>query len=124
MIAYYSTASGNTERFVKRLGLPCVRVSSTETISVPYVLVTPTYNGEIPSLVRSFLQVEANRSNLYGVVGTGSTNFGADYALAAKKISMELGVPLLHLFELSGLDEDVAAVQSKVEELWSREALI
>jgi protein involved in ribonucleotide reduction len=118
-LVYYSTKSGNTKRFVNRLGLPCATVEdlTREPTDSPFVLITPTYNGQVPAPVIRFLNVPANRERMLGVISGGSTNFGADYARAGQKIAQRCGVPVLYSFELSGLDEDVAAVHQRLTEL-------
>lgn len=124
MIAYYSTASGNTARFVARLGLDAMRVA--EPITRPFVLVTPTYaDGEgrfaVPKPVIRFLNDPANRSLIQGVIAGGNRNFGEFFARAGDVIAMKCGIPLLYRFELSGTEEDVARVRSGLERFWTRQ---
>ena len=51
-LVYYSSASGNTERFMHKLGLPAMRIPVDESAPMPepdapFVLVSPTYaDGE------------------------------------------------------------------------------
>lgn len=117
MIAYYSTASGNTHRFVNRLGLPAVRIPTDYGIAEPFILVTPTYNGRVPEPVQRFL--ETNHTLMLGVVCGGNTNFGTDFGAAGRAIAAKYGVPLLHTFELMGFPEDVEKVKLEVERVWN-----
>lgn len=120
-VVYFSTASGNTRRFAERLGVAAhaICVKSATVMSAPFVLICPTYNGRVPGPVVRFLNNPDNRRWLRGVIGCGSRNFGADFARAAHKISARCGVPLLHVFELAGLPEDVRTVRAGLETQWT-----
>lgn len=124
MIVYFSSVSEFTHRFVQKLGSPSVRIplSGSEaellTVSDPYVLVVPTYGaggkGFVPKQVKRFLSRESNRTLCIGVIGSGNTNFGAEYGLAGPILAEKLGVPLLHTYELAGMQEDVEAVKERI----------
>lgn len=122
-VAFYSTKSGNTRRFVDQLTLHRLPIAigaqnaATSVADEPYVLITPTYNGRVPKPVVDFLNVERNRQHLLGVIGGGNTNFGPEFARAARTISAKCSVPLLHVFELTGLPEDVIAVHNLSQNL-------
>lgn len=116
-IAYWSSGSGNTRRFVERLDLPSVLIpnSGVMLMEAPYVLITPTFaNGEgrgaVPKPVIRFLNQEGNRRLLTGVAGSGNRNFGAFFGIGAKVCAQKCGVPLVHLFELAGDANDVRIV--------------
>ena len=128
-IVYFSSISGNTARFVKKLGRPAVRIPLHATdpalqVSHPYVLVTPTYGehgrGSVPKQVIRFLNDEHNRSLIRGVVAAGNTNFGADFCAAGSIIAAKCDVPHLDRVELFGTPEDVAAVNDRLDALWQR----
>lgn len=111
MIVYFSSASRNTERFVTRLGLPCMTVAGEP--EVPFLLVTPTYadahgNHPVPKPVIQFLN--KHRHLMRGVIGTGNRNFGATFALGGRVVALKCGVPLLHRMELAGMATDDAIV--------------
>lgn len=122
-IVYYSNRSGNTKRFVEKLGYEDIfSVSQLPLASKEYVLFVPTYgggNGEysIPRPVAKFLNVKANRDLLRGVVGFGNTNFGDHYCKAAYMITSKTGTPLLAKVELLGTPEDVETVKQRMREL-------
>ena len=125
MIVYFSSVSNNTHRFVEKLELPAVRIplrSKAEgdlQIDDSKVLILPTYGGgpetrAVPKQVLEFLTTPENRQNIVGVVGTGNTNFGAAYGLAAKLVARKLDVPLLNMVELFGTPEEVEETRDRI----------
>src|SRR5262245_10412974 len=91
LLVYFSSVSGNTARFIEKLGLPAVRIplhasEGMPQIDEPFVLVTPTYGGgqgrgeekgAVPKQVIRFLNDDRNRELIRGVISAGNTNFGA-----------------------------------------------
>lgn len=124
-IVYYSNRSGNTKRFVEKLGYKnVINLSSNPDLVVhnKYVLFVPTYGGghgeySIPRPVANFLNDKMNRSLLVGVVGFGNTNFGNHYCKAAYLIAEKTGVPIMAKIELLGTPEDVQLVQERLRKL-------
>ena len=122
-VVYYSNRSGNTKRFVEKLGYDNVyRVSELPLAHKEYVLFVPTYGGgdgeySIPRAVATFLNVKSNRDLLRGVVGFGNTNFGDHYCKAAYLIAEKTGVPILANIDLLGTPEDVQLVQERLRKL-------
>lgn len=129
-LVYYSSTSENTHRFVTKLGITSTRLpvdaaSAPPEVSEPYVLVLPTYaggdnKGAVPKPVIRFLNIEANRSLIRGVIAAGNTNFGTAYCLAGDIVAQKCAVPLLYRFELLGTDEDVTNVKQGLERFWTR----
>lgn len=128
LVVYFSSVSGNTHKFVAKLRCRAVRLplrtgEDVPVIEEPYVLAVPTYGrpdgaGSVPPQVVKFLNLERNRRGLRGVLGAGNTNFGETFCLAADKIAVKCGVPVLYRFELMGTDEDVATVNEGLMKLW------
>ena len=124
-IVYYSNRSGNTKRFVEKLGhTKTFNLAEMSNLLVhnKYVLFVPTYgggNGEhsIPAPVKKFLNNKYNRSLMVGIVGFGNTNFGDHYCKAAHLIAEKTGVPILAKIELLGTPEDVQLVQERLRKL-------
>ena len=112
LLVFFSSTSGNTARFIQKLGLPAQRIPLYRTdepllIDEPFVLVTPTYGGgqgrgeekgAVPKQVIRFLNDERNRRNIRGVISAGNTNFGDAFCLAGEIISRKCQVP--HLYRL------------------------
>lgn len=118
MLVVYDSRTGNVERFVRKLGMPALRLQENTTVDEPYVLVTYTTGyGQVPDKVVSFL----NRNGRYlrGVAASGNRNWGNSFAGSADRISGEFSVPVVGKFELSGTGRDVQHFVSGVHALAS-----
>ncbi|MFV0373095.1 class Ib ribonucleoside-diphosphate reductase assembly flavoprotein NrdI [Microbacterium sp.] len=132
LLVYFSSVSGNTARFIDKLGLPALRIPLHPTdpaivVDEPFVLVTPTYGGgqgrgeekgAVPKQVIRFLNDERHRNLIRGVISAGNTNFGEAYCLAGDIISRKCDVPHLYRLELFGTPDDVDAVSVGLERWW------
>lgn len=101
-LVYFSSASGNTTRFVEgcrldEFGIHTMRIplrrTSRSCMWMSYVLLTPTYGGgtigkAVPVQVKRFLNDERNRSGIIGVIASGNTNFGEAYGIAGDIIAL------------------------------------
>ena len=95
-LVYFSTKSGNTRRFVEKLGLSASRIPLSRNdqplrVDEPYILIVPTYGdgdplSSVPPQVIRFLNDEHNRSLIRGVIAGGNTNFGEAFGLAGRVI--------------------------------------
>lgn len=127
LIVYYSKSSGNTARFVKKLGMEAQCITdeySLPPLTRPFVLVTPTYaggdsKGAVPRPVIHFLNVAQNRQFLRGVISTGNRNFGAAFCLAGREIARRCQVPELAQVEIFGTPEDVEECRERLMTLFS-----
>jgi len=130
-LVYFSSTSGNTKRFVEKLGVPAERIPLYPTeqplkVDEPYVLVVPTYGGgkdrgAVPKQVIKFLNDEHNRSLIRGVITAGNTNFGEAYCIAGDIVAAKCKVPHLYKFELFGTPDDVDAVRNGLDVLWKQQ---
>ncbi|MEJ5928705.1 class Ib ribonucleoside-diphosphate reductase assembly flavoprotein NrdI [Corynebacterium sp. H128] len=126
LIVYFSSATGNTHRFVEKLGLPHARIPLLKAeepliVDEPYVLVCPTYGGgasisgdnprPVPVQVIRFLNDPHNRSLIRAVIAGGNSNFGTDFGVSGDVIAKKCKVPYVYRFELMGNEEDVAIVR-------------
>ncbi len=135
LLVYFSSISGNTARFVDKLGLPARRIplhSTDEPLVVdePFVLVTPTYGGgqgrgeekgAVPKQVIRFLNDERNRRHIRGVISAGNTNFGDAFCAAGDIISRKCHVPHLYRLEIYGTQDDVDRVTGGLERWWKQQ---
>ncbi|WP_319772599.1 class Ib ribonucleoside-diphosphate reductase assembly flavoprotein NrdI [Breoghania sp.] len=131
-LVYFSSASGNTQRLITRLGLPAQRIPGRSSQAMlrpeaPFILITPTYadgegRGAVHKQVIRFLNDAENRALLRGVIASGNTNFGRFYAYAGDIISAKCHVPLLYRFELAGTAGDVARITQGMERFWKRQS--
>ncbi|GCE63284.1 class Ib ribonucleoside-diphosphate reductase assembly flavoprotein NrdI [Candidatus Mycoplasma haematohominis] len=119
----YASRTNNIERIVQKLNLPeeqLLNISNgySGVINEEYCLFTYTdMLGSIPKVVDDFLKI--NHKYLKGVAGSGNRNFGANFCLAAEKISIKYGVELLAKFELAGSDKEIERFKKKYKELFS-----
>ncbi len=130
-LVYFSSVSGNTHRFMQKLGQPAERIplyakDAPLTVTEPYVLVVPTYGGgegtgAVPKQVIRFLNDENNRMLLRGVIAAGNTNFGEAYGLAGDIIAAKCKVPQLYRFEVFGTQDDVEIVHKGLDSFWSEQ---
>ncbi len=134
-LVYYSSASGNTHRFVvrlnERLARPAHRIAhrilgEEPRIEAPFVLICPSFGdaegrGSVPKPVIRLLNDEAKRGLLRGVIGAGNRNFGRLFAHAGEVIATKCAVPLLYRFELAGTEADLDRVERGLEKFWTRQ---
>ncbi|MBT2474693.1 class Ib ribonucleoside-diphosphate reductase assembly flavoprotein NrdI [Microbacterium sp. ISL-103] len=132
LLVFFSSLSGNTARFVKKLGLRSRRIplhsrADDLVVDEPFVLVTPTYGGgegrgvergAVPKQVIRFLNDERNRNQIRGVISAGNTNFGESFCLAGDIISRKCHVPHLYRLEIFGTQDDVDLVTDGLRRGW------
>lgn len=130
-LVYFSSSSGNTQRFIARLRLPAVRIPLNERerlqVDEPYILVVPSYGGggtagAVPRQVIRFLNDPHNRALIRGVIASGNRNFGEAFGRAGDVISQKCAVPYLYRFELMGTQQDIDNVRKGVSEFWLRQS--
>lgn len=132
-LVYFSSASGNTARFVAALGLSAARIpirpaDQMPAPALPYVLICPTFadgmgRGAVPKQVIAFLNDPARRALIRGVIAGGNRNFGETYALAGKVIAAKCAIRVLYSFELAGTETDVTRVRAGLDRFWGTECL-
>ena len=133
-LVFYSSRSGNTAKFVARLGMDALRIpiSADEPMPAPdqpYVLISPTYadgegRGAVHPQIIKFLNDPARRALIRGVIASGNRNFGQFYAVAGARIASKCEVPLLYRFELAGTEEDIARVTDGLQRFWRETCLM
>ena len=134
-VAYFSSASENTARFIKNCHLPEAGLNVYRiplrpkdgplVVDEPFVIVVPTYGGgdiskALPPQVRRFLNDRGNRRLLRGVIASGNTNFGDAFCAAGDVIAAKCHVPFLYSFELTGTPEDMRKVREGLRDFFLR----
>ena len=120
-LVYFSSASGNTARFMARLGLPAARIpiSAADAMpapETPYVLICPTFadgegRGAVPKQVIRFLNDPGRRALLRGVIGTGNRN------LSWVEIRFRIAIdPIQHLCQPTEIG--IAVVSEDIKVSW------
>lgn len=103
----YESKTGNVKRFCDKLsafGLPVYSIE--EAPNEPFVLITyTTLMGMTPMKTDIFLM--ERHKDCKGVAVSGNRNWGDLFAKSADNINSLYGIPVLHKFELSGLQSDV-----------------
>lgn len=127
-LIYFSSASGNTARFVARLELAAQRIpvspqQPSPLPTEPYVLICPSYadgegRGAVAKPVIRFLNDPSRRRLLRGVIASGNRNFGRLFACAGGVIAAKCEVPVLWRFELAGTETDIARVRNGLKTFW------
>ena len=134
-VAYFSSASENTARFIKNCRLPEAGLNVYRiplrpkdgplVVDEPFVIVVPTYGGgdiskALPPQVRRFLNDRGNRRLLRGVIASGNTNFGDAFCAAGDVIAAKCHVPFLYSYELTGTPEDMRKVREGLRDFFLR----
>lgn len=127
-LIYFSSQSGNTQRFIEKLNLNAIRLpinadTMPPTPEEPFVLICPTYadgygRNAVPKSVIRFLNNPKNRSLLKGIIAPGNRNFGSLFAQAGDVIAQKCQVPVLYRFELAGTEQDILRVREGLKRFW------
>lgn len=127
-VVYFSSVSGQTERFVEKLGataahrIPLRRTEEFLRVDRPYVLITPSYGAgsdrkAVPPQVIKFLNDERNRSLIRGVVSGGNRNYGKYFCYAGEVIARKCEVPVLGQFEVFGMPGEAEEIKKRLENI-------
>lgn len=121
----FFTVTGQTKRFIKKLGsnyeyFEIDAANPFFEVNDPFVLITPTYDKQITEPINDFLEYQNNSHYLKGIVGTGNRNFAELFIFTAKNLSYEYHVPLIYAFEFNGTPTDVSNFKKAVKELESK----
>lgn len=117
MTIYWDSRTGNVERFVHKVaaktGWQCLKITGQlVALELGHLITYTTKIGQVPESTERFMQ--ANHPFILSVSSSGNMNWGTNFGLAADKIAVKYGIPLLLKFELSGLERDVNAFIEKV----------
>lgn len=120
MLVVFMSLTGQTRKFVKKLGWPSLEITLDNAftkVNEPFIFVAPTYETEATDIIEDFLETGSNRDLLRGFAGSGNLNFNTLYCFTAKDYSRDYKVPLLHQFEFQGTQTDVERLKKEVEKL-------
>lgn len=120
-IVYFTSGTGNTRRFVNKIGLNSTEITADLILDEPFILFCPTYsNGEgkgaVPKPIINLLNNENNRKHLKAVIGFGNSNFGKMFCIGSEIVAHKCNVPLAYRVELFGNADDVENVKKIIEE--------
>jgi nrdI protein len=116
----YISLTGNTQTFVDRLGFPSLNLNDNTVyteVNNPYIIIAPTYDKEVTDIFNEFLEIGNNKQYCKGVVGCGNINFAELYCFTAKDLNRDYNIPLLHMMEYFGNDNDLKKIKGVVESL-------
>lgn len=109
MKVVYDSLTGKVKKFVSKLNVDALKIEEGLIVDEPFCLITYTIGfGEVPPSTSRFL--EMNHSHLLGVASSGNKVWGDRFANAANIISSQYEVPIVHKFEVAGMESDVATV--------------
>lgn len=115
MIIVYDSLTGQTKRFVSKIGYDVVNIKDYEESNQKVFLVTRSFNfGEIPEPTLKFLEKHSNK--VVGTAVSGNRNWGTNFGAAGDKIEKIYNIPLVLKFEGSGFDHDVVTIKTWLEE--------
>lgn len=115
------TVTGNVESFIRRVGMDSIELSPTNPeveINEDYIIVVPTYEGELNDDISEFIEYKNNFKHLVGFAGSGNINFGDDlYCINARELSYIYDTPVIFKFEFEGTEKDIANFKKEVEKV-------
>ena len=86
----------------------------------PFIILCPSFDqprgGFTPKPVEKFLEQHGHW--LVGVLGAGNLNFGEHFCQAAKDISAQHNVPVLHRIDIMGNENDYEVIDRGVKQHW------
>lgn len=120
MKVVYLSLTGNTRRFVNKLGMDSLEIDPMNPfvdIEGNFVIVAPTYDIEATECIDDFIEHGDNQSKLKGILGGGNLNFGDLFVFTAKDLAEKFGSELIYSFEYSGTENDVENIKQILEQI-------
>lgn len=114
MIVAYLSLTGNVEKFVEGLNVDSVEIDYSNpqvAVNEKYLLVVPTYDEELTSIISEFIEYEENLSYLVGIVGSGNRNFDSSFCFNAVEISDKYNKELIAKIEFDGANDDITKIK-------------
>ncbi|MCY9737532.1 class Ib ribonucleoside-diphosphate reductase assembly flavoprotein NrdI [Paenibacillus alvei] len=118
MLIVYSSKTGNVQRFVNKLDLPCVKIEDDLVVSELFILLTYTTGfGEVPQEVMDFMSRGEHMKLIVAVSASGNRNWGQAYCKAGDTLAAMCKIPILSKFELSGTPRDIRIFKEGYDKL-------
>lgn len=122
MLVVYISLTGNTRRFVEKLGMDSLEINQMNPyveIDRDCVFILPTYSDTLTDIASDFINYKNNRQYVKGIVGGGERNFGRNYIFSPRDLAKKEGIPLIFDFEKSGNNLDVKNFKKEVHKIES-----
>lgn len=121
MLLVYMTVTGNVDVFIRKVGMDSIEIPFANPlieVNEDYIIVLPTYEGELNEEVSEFIEYKDNQKHLVGFAGSGNLNFGSDlYCINVRQLSDIYGKPVIMKFEYEGTDKEVEDFKKEVERI-------
>jgi ribonucleoside-diphosphate reductase protein NrdI len=111
IVVVYDSMTGQGKRFAEKLGYPVFDIQNFVPQKHQHIfLISRTFGfGEIPVTTVKF--IEDFRSSIIGCAVSGNRNWGKSFGMAGKKIEQQYAIPLIQVFEMTGLPNEVNHVK-------------
>lgn len=111
----FDSKTGNVKRFMDKTPFPSEQINDQMIVDFPFILVTYTTGfGNVPVTTERFL--EKNAHLMQAVAASGNKAWGDNFAKSAHIIAAQYSVPIISVFEMSGVKSDVDLFTSRVIE--------
>lgn len=122
MILVYMSMTGFVTEFIRKVNKKSMELTPSNTfteMNEDYIVVLPSYEGELNDEIMDFIDYKDNESHLVGFASSGNINFGGEalYCINGRQLSEIYDKPLIHKFEFEGTEEDVSYFRKEVERL-------
>lgn len=118
MKVVFFTLTGQTRKFVNKLGLESIELDPSNpfiSVDTDYIIIAPSYEKEATDIIEDFIETDNNISNCKGVVGGGNRNFADLFCFTARDLAVDYDLPYIHELEFQGSINDVNAVLESIE---------
>jgi|SRR5699024_882518 len=120
MLLVYLTVTGYVENFVEKTGMDSHELDITNPfyeVGEDYIIVTPTYEGELNDEIEDFINYKDNINYLKGFAASGNLNFDNLYCINGKQLSRKFKKPLIIKFEFNGTDKDLEKFKEEISKI-------
>lgn len=120
MLMVYMSLTGQTRKFVNKFDWDHLELTPDNAfteVDEPFIMIAPSYEREVTDILFDFIETGNNLAYFKGVAGGGNRNFNTLFCFTAKDIARDYNVPLLHMFEFQGSDNDVNIMKEQVNQI-------